>query len=183
MLTSRRLFGIFGTAAVMGGFLYLTSAFTTNQSVHSQEKIAAVIKRQPQVSAAEERSLRFHTAGIRKALEGDYPNAIVDYDQALLLSPHNSEIYYNRAVAHYWVGKSRLALQDLDQAVQLQPSMAEGYANRGSIRLETGDVAGALSDARKAAKLFEQQGEPELAEEMQDWVRYQTAKNRTANKS
>jgi Flp pilus assembly protein TadD len=123
-----------------------------------------------QSAALEDRSWAFHTAGVRKALEGDYHSAIADYDQALILSPQNPEIYYNRAVAHYSVGDSHLALQDFDQAIQLQPTMAEAYANRGTVRLEAGNVVGAMADGRQAAQLFEQQGETDLAAEMQDWV-------------
>ncbi len=171
MARSRWFYGLLGVAAITGGFTCLVnaSALTIPRSMSTQNTVAKVSK-QSHAIATEERSLTFHTAGIQKALMGDYHNAIVDYDQALLLSPKNPEIYYNRAVAHYSVGKSRLALQDLDRAIALQPTMAEAYANRGTVRLEAGDVGGAIADGKKAADLFEQQGEPELGAEMQDWL-------------
>ncbi len=120
--------------------------------------------------AAEERALNFHTAGIQKALVGDYTSAIADYNYALMLSPQNPEIYYNRAVAHYSVGHTDLALQDFDRTLQIQPTMAEAYANRGTVRLGMGDTEGAIVDGKKAVELFEQQGELDLASEMQNWL-------------
>lgn len=119
----------------------------------------------------EERSLKFHTAGIRKALEGDYVDAIDDYNQALALSPNNSEILYNRAVAYYSVGDVEKALQDFDRTIELDSTMAQAYANRGVIRLELRDIKGAHSDGQRAAALFEEKGEYGLAAEIRTWLK------------
>jgi Flp pilus assembly protein TadD len=174
MVISRRFYGVLGVAAI-GSFIYFANALALPvPKISSQNGNEATVNAKPQESTTEARALSFHTKGIRKALNGDYFNAIVDYDQALMLSPHNPEIYYNRAVAHYSVGKSKLALQDWDRAIQLQPTMAEAYANRSILRLETGDRAGAFADGRKAADLFKQQGELTLSAEIQDWVQQQT---------
>lgn len=119
----------------------------------------------------EERSLKFHTTGIQKALKGDYADAIVDYNQALALSPNNSEILYNRAVAYYSVGEVEKALQDFDRTIKLDSTMAQAYANRGAIRLESGDIEGARSDGQRAAALLDEQGEQGLAADIRTWLK------------
>lgn len=121
----------------------------------------------------QEQSQMFFTAGIQKALQGDYKNAIQDYDQALRLTPSNSEVYYNRGVAYFSIGLSQNAIQDFDQAIALQPSMAEAYGNRGVIRSHLGDRFGALADYQKAMTLFQQQGDAAAAQQMQDWIKQQ----------
>ncbi|MGB7415604.1 MAG: tetratricopeptide repeat protein, partial [Thermosynechococcaceae cyanobacterium] len=125
------------------------------------------------VVAPEARSLELHSEGIRSALQGDYPEAIAKYDQALMLSPQNPEIYYNRAVAHYSEHHDQLAVQDFNRAIQLQPTMAEAYANRSMIHLDMGDPARALADGQKAVTLFDQQGEKEQAAEVRAWLQEQ----------
>ncbi|MGF1603997.1 MAG: tetratricopeptide repeat protein [Thermosynechococcaceae cyanobacterium] len=170
MVISHRFYWGIGTAAVISSLVCFIPALAIPASDSAQASAVTLGADPLQAAASEDRSLMLHTAGIRKALEGDYQDAIANYDQALNLSPQNPEIYYNRAVAHYSVGHPKLALDDFDHAIQLQPTMAEAYANRSTVRLEAGDAKGAIADGQKAAQLFEQQGEPDLAAEMQDWV-------------
>lgn len=168
MATSHRIYWLLGITAVCSGVaLFVTQMGSVKPGIASSEGLRA----QGNVAAAiEDRSLALHSEGIKKALLGDYPSAIADYDRALMLSPENPEIYYNRAVAHYSVGHSEQAVQDFDRAIQLQPTMAEAYANRSTLHLESGDPARALADGQRAVALFEQQGEPGLAAEMRDWL-------------
>ena len=144
---------------------------------HAKQALAKQTPRpnMPREFEPEQQSFDWHRSGIQKALKGDYVNAIADYNQALNLSPHNPEIYYNRAVAHYSVGQPQIALQDLDRALQLQPTMAEAYANRGSIHLEMGNQDGAIADGQKAIALFEQQGEHQLAANLRHWLHLNTS--------
>lgn len=121
----------------------------------------------------QEQSYILFTAGIQKALQGDYKNAIEDYDQALKLAPNNSEVYYNRGVAYFSIGLPHDAIQDFNQAIALQPKMAEAYGNRGVIRSQLGDRSGALADYQKAMNLFQQQGDHSAVQQMQTWINQQ----------
>ncbi len=166
MATSHRVYWVPAIAATLGFIcvLNLTSC-TAVSGINPPDNILA--------SSMEEQFLTLHASGIQKALQGNYESAILDYNQAILLFSSNSEIYYNRAIAYYSMGDSRLALQDLDHTIQLQPTMAEAFANRSTIRLELGDLTGAHTDAQQAANLFENQGNSELAEKMRTWIKKQ----------
>ena len=173
MTGSRWFCGLFGVVTLVGVAVYVVNA--TEPQKLSRANVQGVTT--DYINAdyrKEEKSFDFHTAGIQKALQGDYSSAILDYDQALILSPQNPEIYYNRAVAHYSVGQPAKALQDFELALQIQPAMAEAYANRSVVRMEMGDKVGAVSDGNKAANLFEGQGEYGLASDIRNWLRQQS---------
>lgn len=123
----------------------------------------------------EDRSQVLFSAGIQKALRGDYVHAIEDYDQALKLAPSNSEVYYNRGVAYFSINRPQSAIKDFSQAIALQPTMAEAYGNRGLIRQTMGDRKGALSDYQQARRLFQQKGDISAAEQMEHWINQQAA--------
>ncbi|MCM1982371.1 tetratricopeptide repeat protein [Lyngbya confervoides] len=167
MATSRRFYWVVGTASLLGGLVYL--GFATGLVTPA----GPTVQTSASSSVREQRALSLHTSGIRKALQGDYQGAIADYSQAIELSPQNPEIYYNRGVAYYSVGNSPSAIADFNQTLQLDPAKAQAYANRGAIFLESGNSQAALADAQTAAQLFEAQGDPRLADQMQDWIQQQ----------
>lgn len=165
---SRRFYWGIGGAAVIGGLVCMVNVpeLMTSSDASSPGPTVAV--------APEARSLDLHSEGIRQALQGNYPQAITQYDQALALSPQNPEIYYNRAVAYYSLGDADLAIKDFDHAIQLQPTMAEAYANRSTVYLDMGDPARALADGQQAATLFDSQSESQQAEEVRQWLKEQS---------
>lgn len=170
MAISHRNYWVLAITAIFSGFIFLVINLTNRATLSGASAPESIVE-----FSTEEQFLALHTSGIQKALQGDYPSAILDYNRALLLSTSNPEIYYNRAVAHYSIGDSSLALQDLDRAIQLQPTMAEAFANRSIIRSKLRDVKGAVADAQQAADLFSQQGNSALAENMQILVKQHEA--------
>ena len=123
----------------------------------------------------EDRSQVLFSTGIQKALNGDYVQAIQDYDQALHLAPSNSEVYYNRGVAYFSINRPKSAFRDFSQAIALQPNMAEAYGNRGLIRQTLGDRQGAISDYQQAKQLFQKKGDLPAAQQMENWIHQQGA--------
>lgn len=117
-----------------------------------------------------EKSMTFLQQGVQEASQGDYPAAIAAYTQALNTDPANADAYYNRGVAHYYLGKPQLALEDFTQAIQLDPRYPEAYGNRGELRLQAGDWQGAHQDFRQAATLFAQQGDSASAQQMYNLI-------------
>lgn len=152
-------------ASTLGGFICVVNltSCTTASSISPPANILE--------SSMEEQFLAIHTSGIQKTLREICEGEILDYNQAILLFPSNSESYKNRAFAHYSIGNSKLTLKDLDHTLQLQPTMAMAYADRSMIRLELGDLSGAHTDSQNTADLFASQGNSEFAEKMQTWVK------------
>nr|WP_281257350.1 tetratricopeptide repeat protein [Merismopedia glauca] len=79
--------------------------------------------------------------------------------------------YYYRGILRQDLKQYREALADLDRVIQLQPDYAEAYNNRGLVRYQLKDYRGAIKDLQTAAELFEQQGNPEAYQFVQQTLR------------
>ena len=96
---------------------------------------------------------------------GQYPQAIADYDQAIALNPEYAEALSNRAATYTALKQYPQAIAGYDQAIALDSEHAGAYLNRGITYKETGKIAQAKQDLQMAAKLFQQQNQPELYEQ------------------
>ena len=83
----------------------------------------------PESSKAEDQ-LR---AGHAKVKQGDYEDAINNYDQALHLKPNFPIAYYSRGIAKHTLGQYSDAISDFDQALQQKPDFADVQAARQEI--------------------------------------------------
>ena len=95
----------------------------------------------------------FVKAGIRKNLDSDYKNALIDFTKALEFDNTNSEAYFCRGNAKFNLGDLKGAKVDYDKAIELNPSYADAYCNRANIKFYEGDKDGACEDYKKAEKL------------------------------
>lgn len=59
------------------------------------------------------------TRGVDKSREGDYKEAIKEFDQSLQLNPNNADAYGNRCVARYKLGNKQGAIEDCQKAAAL----------------------------------------------------------------
>ncbi|MEH2042957.1 tetratricopeptide repeat protein [Nostoc sp.] len=99
--------------------------------------------------------------GIHRFSFGDYKGAIEDYTAALKLDTNNLAAYNNRGNAYLELGNKKAANQDYSQAIAINANNALAYYNRGVIRTKQKNKLGAIADFKKAARLFQQQGEQE----------------------
>ena len=96
--------------------------------------------------------------GNRHYQQGEYPEAIVAYGEAIKLAPDVSTTYFLRGNALAASGRHQEALDDYDRAVigtcsihgSIQDTM---YYNRGNCRAELEDYEGALCDYTEAISL------------------------------
>jgi tetratricopeptide (TPR) repeat protein len=75
---------------------------------------------------------------------------------------------YNRGIAKYESGDKAGAIADYTQAITINPQDAKAYYNRGNAKSESGDKAGAIKDLETAKQLFQQQGNTQNAQKVQE---------------
>lgn len=100
----------------------------------------------------------FH-AGNKHFEDGQYAEALVEYDNALIQAPDAPHLLRARARALMQLGRSEEALREYDRAIELQPYFGGAYANRGILHDRIGSYEEAIADYEKALSLDEELGE------------------------
>jgi len=85
--------------------------------------------------------------------QGDFAQAIKDFNRAIQLDPNSASAYSSRG--NFWkaAGKVDRALEDYSRAIELDPNNAVGYSNRGVSRNSKGDYDRAIEDLNRAVEL------------------------------
>ena len=91
--------------------------------------------------------------GIKKNINSDFKNALIDFTKAIEYDNSNSEAYFCRGNVKSTLSDYKGAIIDFDKAIELNPSYADAYYNRGDIKFMRGDKDGACADYKKAEKL------------------------------
>lgn len=95
----------------------------------------------------------FTSAGVAHLEQGDYDNAIRDFDRAIALQPGLVVAWKNRGLAHKGKGDFDRALADYDQALLYAPGDARLYNERGSLHVGMSDYPRAIEDFNRAIAL------------------------------
>lgn len=66
-------------------------------------------------------------------MEGNYPAAIKQYDEAIRRDPTNASFYSNRGTAFSKLMDYGRALDDIQKALELDPQYVKAYMRRGNI--------------------------------------------------
>jgi tetratricopeptide (TPR) repeat protein len=110
----------------------------------------------------------YSNRGLAKSALGDKAGAIKDYTQAITINPQYAIAYSNRGNAKDDLGDKAGAIKDYTQAITINPQLAIAYYNRGVAKYESGDKAGAIKDLETAKQLFQQQGNTQNAQKVQE---------------
>jgi tetratricopeptide (TPR) repeat protein len=86
-------------------------------------------------------------------MEGNWNNAIAEYNQVLSLDPNYVPALNNRGRAFYNKGELELAQADFNRAIQLAPRDPLGYCNRAAVYSEQGELDRAIADYTQALRL------------------------------
>ena len=103
----------------------------------------------------------FNYRGIAKFSMGKVVEAIIDYDEAIKLNPHEASYHSKRGSAKIQNDDAASALIDFDNAIRLNPHEAIYWTQRGDIKKNRGDITGAEADYKEARRL-EFKNKPEL---------------------
>jgi len=82
--------------------------------------------------------------------EGNFDEAISEYNKAIELKPNVAEAYQGRGEAWFRKGNASQAIADYSTAISIDPDFALAYFSRGYARKMQGNTKGALADFDKA---------------------------------
>jgi tetratricopeptide (TPR) repeat protein len=99
-----------------------------------------VVEKQPDIPWV------YSNRGVAKYRNGDYEQALQDFDRSLALDPNFALSRYYRGVISYTYGDYNSALADLDQTIVSVPDFAFAYNDRGKVKWALQDFQGALDD-------------------------------------
>lgn len=88
----------------------------------------------------------------------DYPKALTDFNQAILIDPKYAEAYHHRGLIHLELKDNSKALKDFNQVITLDPDWAEAYYYRALAYDALDNISEVKKDLKTAAALFKQQG-------------------------
>ncbi len=93
------------------------------------------------------------TRGLAYYEQGQYEQAIADYDRAIDLNPDDARPYNNRGNAYSKQGQYEQAIADYDRAIDLNPDDAPAYYNRGLAYRQQGQHERAIADFERYLEL------------------------------
>ena len=96
---------------------------------------------------------QLNNSGVQLLNNGNIPQAIEKFTQAIQLEPSLVSCYCNRGSAFLQLGKIEQAIDDYNMAIKLKPDYAEAYGNRGMLYHEMGQDEQALRDFTMAVEL------------------------------
>jgi Tfp pilus assembly protein PilF len=95
----------------------------------------------------------YYLAGVDKAYDQEYQEALTDLNQAISLDPNHVSAYAFRGLARTQLNDLAGAAVDLNKAVSLDPKSALAYAVRGFLKLFQNDLQGGLADVNRSISL------------------------------
>ena len=73
-----------------------------------------------------------YNQGATHLKQGDYDQAIRDFDEAINIDPGLALAFNNRGMAYVAKGNYDQAIRDFAKAIEIDPGLAEAYNNRGN---------------------------------------------------
>jgi len=91
--------------------------------------------------------------GMANYNQGNFPEAITDFDKVLQQEPKNTSALLQLALSKSKLKSFVEAIDDFDKLIEIAPNNAIAYLNRGIVRSQLGDPSGAILDFKKTISL------------------------------
>ena len=98
-------------------------------------------------------ALVYNNRANARASNGDFEQAIKDYDQSIKLDPTDAKALNNRGIAYEKQGEHERAIADFNAAVEVSRDYASAFANRAQVYEKKRDYQRALNDFDEAIRL------------------------------
>ena len=112
----------------------------------------------------EQKAATYLEEGIKLFQAEKYSEAIEAFNEVIKIQANNQYAYFFRGYSYLQLEKYTLAKTDLDKSIELDDSISYAYYFRGITNYALGDKNNAIADLETAAKLFEKDGNTELAQ-------------------
>jgi len=106
----------------------------------------------PSVANAQDATC-WYNWGVQFDKQGQYTQAIANYNQALALCPDYSAAYNNRGYDYSELGNENQAIADYNSAIAFDPNSSTAYNNRGFSYYTLGNYNQAIADYNQAIVL------------------------------
>ncbi|KAF6779875.1 hypothetical protein AHF37_00657 [Paragonimus kellicotti] len=94
--------------------------------------------------------------------QGNYPEALKHYSEAIKRNPEDAKLYSNRAACYTKLMEFPLALRDCNSCIEIDPGFIKGYLRKGAACIAMKDLNQARKAYRKALEM-----DPDCAEAKQ----------------
>ena len=111
-------------------------------------------------SDLDEATRGYYNRGNSYSRQGQYQQAIEDYDKAIELDPNVAPAHHNRGISYHALGQNERAIEDYDKVIELDPNDGRAYYNRGNSYSRQGQYQQAIDDYDKVIELDPNDAEP-----------------------
>jgi tetratricopeptide (TPR) repeat protein len=94
-----------------------------------------------------------HFKGIAYDINGQWDEAIVEYNKAIEINPGYAQSYFTRGGHYVQKGQYDKAISDFNKVIEINPKYATAYTNRGAVYVGKGQYDKAISDFNKAIEI------------------------------
>ena len=118
----------------------------------------------------QQKALTYLRQGFKLFKSKNYPQAITAFDEVIKIQPNNQYAYLGRGASYVLLKQYQQGKTDLDKSIQLDNSVSFAHFFRGIANGALGNKNDAITDLETAAKLFDRDGEIELAKTSRDAI-------------
>jgi tetratricopeptide (TPR) repeat protein len=101
----------------------------------------------------EQQAFGHYHRGLGLLLQGEYDDAILEFNEALRADPTNPRYYNSRGNAWRAKGEFDIAISDYNEAIRRDPNFAFAYNGRGSAFYNKGELDRAIADYSEVIRL------------------------------
>lgn len=95
----------------------------------------------------------YYFRGDAKLYEGNYKEALPDFDKAIAFDPTNAQAYYFRGYCYLGLARYQLALPDFNKTIELKADHIRALIDRGTCYALMGDKEKGCDELTKAAEI------------------------------
>ncbi|MEB3215791.1 MAG: tetratricopeptide repeat protein [Nostocales cyanobacterium 94392] len=112
----------------------------------------------------EQKAATYLEEGIKLFQAEKYREAIETFNEVIKIQPNNQYAYLFKGASYFQLKEYQQAKTDLDKSIELDDSISYSYLFRGVTNAALGNKDNAIADLETAEKLFEKDGNTELAQ-------------------